>query len=149
MGSGFSRRRSSKSSLAKRGTHSNSSFKRKSNGTILDEAVGKLTSTESNGNYLTSATDDGVYDLSGKEVHRSKSIQLPLADKRVNVADSRRLLSDSKANVLSGFATIDSAPNLTELAEYEFLFENAVFEGGGVKGIAYIGALKVSKACAV
>lgn len=31
-----------------------------------------------------------------------------------------------------------------ELSGYEFPFENIVFEAGGAKGIAYIGALRVS-----
>ena len=32
-----------------------------------------------------------------------------------------------------------------ELLGYDFPFENIVFEAGGAKGIAYIGALRVSK----
>ena len=39
----------------------------------------------------------------------------------------------------------DYADIIKELKNYEYPFENIVFEGGGAKGLAYIGVLEVSK----
>ena len=35
------------------------------------------------------------------------------------------------------------AAMVTNLEQYEFPFENIVFEGGGAKGLAYVGAIQV------
>ncbi|KAF6026289.1 hypothetical protein EB796_015405 [Bugula neritina] len=50
--------------------------------------------------------------------------RLPLADKKVTLAST------------------DLAASVDELSTFTLLFENTVFEGGGVKGIAYVGAVK-------
>lgn len=72
------------------------------------------------------------------------STKLPLKDKRITIEGSRRLLLRASTNALS---TLNGAerqlPGLDELAHFEFPFQNGVFEGGGVKGIAYVGAVKV------
>jgi len=68
---------------------------------------------------------------------------LPLADKKVTVHMSRGLLSRASENALKDLLSTETSL-MDQLAKHEYPFENAVFEGGGVKGIAYIGAVKVS-----
>ncbi|KAF6026292.1 hypothetical protein EB796_015397 [Bugula neritina] len=68
--------------------------------------------------------------------------KLPLADKKVTVDGSRRLLQNASSKALIELASTDLAVSVDELSTFTFPFENAVFEGGGVKGIAYVGAVK-------
>jgi len=67
--------------------------------------------------------------------------RLPLADKKVTVDGSRRLLQNAFSKALIELASTDLAASVDELSTFTFPFENAVFEGGGVKGIAYVGAV--------
>lgn len=74
------------------------------------------------------------------------STKLPLKDKRITIEGSIGLLSQASSKALSDLQqdTGTTLPSLKDLADFTFPFENAVFEGGGVKGIAYVGAVKVS-----
>lgn len=77
------------------------------------------------------------------------STKLPLKDKRITIEGSRCLLAQasSKAQLdLQQDAGV-SVPGLRDIAKFTFPLENAVFEGGGVKGIAYVGAVKVCGYC--
>ncbi|XP_078681686.1 uncharacterized protein LOC144916430 [Branchiostoma floridae x Branchiostoma belcheri] len=53
-----------------------------------------------------------------------------------------------KVDVSSYFTTIDT-PEDQAFGKYDFPFENLVMEGGGVKGIAYIGALRVLESAGI
>ena len=44
-------------------------------------------------------------------------------------------------------ATMLTEEERQELSAYEYPFENVALEGGGVKGSAYIGAIRVSNTC--
>ncbi len=48
------------------------------------------------------------------------------------------------ATATAGKDSILTDEEKEELSGYEFPFENLVFEAGGAKGIAYIGAVRVS-----
>ncbi|KAF6026560.1 hypothetical protein EB796_015131 [Bugula neritina] len=53
------------------------------------------------------------------------------------------ILQNASSKALIELASTDLAVSVDELSTFTFPFENAVFEGGGVKGIAYVGAVKV------
>lgn len=74
--------------------------------------------------------------------HRHGSSLLPIADKRVNVEDTQHLLEMASRKALFSLMDSNYELNLNLLCNIKLPFENAVFEGGGVKGIAYIGAMK-------
>lgn len=69
--------------------------------------------------------------------------QIPIADKHVTIKKSHGILSRASGEALAEITATGNGPNFEELVRYDFQFENAVFEGGGVKGISYIGAVKV------
>lgn len=118
---------------AEPGAHTNSSTSCNGNLSHVDLTTAKSCSTkrDENKNYILEETASGV------------SNALPLADKRVSIESARTLLSRASSKALTDLITGDNAPNLLRLSKCSFPFENAVFEGGGVKGITYIGAIKV------
>ena len=46
--------------------------------------------------------------------------------------------------VSQNYDEVDAKVVKVDIEEYEFPFENLVFEGGGNKGLAYCGAVRVS-----
>lgn len=71
---------------------------------------------------------------------------LPIADKRISLEKSRALLRSASYKAVSEVTGAKSPQkyDVDQLSAVNFPFENAIFEGGGVKGIAYVGAIKVS-----
>ena len=73
------------------------------------------------------------------------TLLLPLADDRISHTEAINLLAEAKSRALSDLTMAGFVPKVDKMAAFDFPFENAAFEGGGVKGIAYIGALKVGQ----
>ena len=59
-------------------------------------------------------------------------------------AERRRSLQKLRTVVSQHYDEIDSQVVTVDLTKYIFPFENLVFEGGGNKGLAYCGAVRVS-----
>ena len=61
-----------------------------------------------------------------------------------NEQDKRKKLRTLRTVVSQHYDEIDSKVLKVRLDKYAFPFENLVFEGGGNKGLAYCGAVRVS-----
>ena len=59
-------------------------------------------------------------------------------------AESRKNLNRLRNVVSQAYDEVDAKVISVELEKYVFPFENLVFEGGGNKGLAYCGAIRVS-----
>ena len=64
---------------------------------------------------------------------------------RNKLSDSMRSLRSEASFSVASWYTDNSSVELIQYQDYEYPFENAVFEGGGNKGLAYAGAVRVSK----
>ena len=60
-------------------------------------------------------------------------------------AEGRKNLSRLRTVISQAYDEVDHQVVKVELDKYVFPFENLVFEGGGNKGLAYCGAIRVSK----
>ena len=59
-------------------------------------------------------------------------------------AERRRSLQNLRHVVSQAYDELDTLVVQVDLTKYVFPFENLVFEGGGNKGLAYCGAVRVS-----
>ena len=103
--------------------------------------------TDCNGNLVSDRKERIERITSSKKTKSQTGSALPLADKKVSITEAQDLLMQSKSNALQDLSVAGLTPSLEELSSVNFVFENVVFEGGGVKGIAYVGAVKVGKYC--
>ena len=103
--------------------------------------------TDCNGNLVSDRKERIERITSSNKTKSQTGSALPLADKKVSITEAQDLLMQSKSNALQDLSVAGLTPSLEELSSVNFVFENVVFEGGGVKGIAYVGAVKVGKYC--